>query len=279
MVSDRVNVTRDYVRDLDNLLYIWKKHGRAAAFAKFAGRYVPKQNLNPSDYNMERVIAGRLAYLRMVKGEESPVWRRLQKRFNSLSERKEKYVGTDIQYLNYYTIDHFTQATGLEVHFEIEHDEELGFDMPVAFFTKGERRIYIVMSKYIRTRIKNILLSEDKTAFEKFTSRHIISYCHSGSGYFWMILRSMPKKKANDESEPGLSGQEVDFDPAMLFDFGDDFQLADGDGYPQEVKGLINDLSLTDVSAEESTNDILKKLVASNFDLNILDQWDKIKNN
>ena len=280
VVSDRVNVTREYVRDLDNLLYIWKKHGRAAAFAKFAGHYVPKQNRTASNYDMERVVAGRLAYLRMVKGEESPVWRRLQKRFNSLSGKKDKAVGTDIQYLNYYTLENFAQATGLEICFDIVND------MPVAFFMKGGHRIDIAMSGYIRTRIKNIMLSDDKAAFDKFVHRHIIAYCHSHTGYFWMILRSMPKKEKAGAKIVGafdLDDLGADFDPSDILDFNSDF--ADVDTVPadvadeiknqKDVQGLVSDLALSDA---KSTDDILKKLVTSNFDLKILDQWDKTRN-
>lgn len=95
VVSDRVNVTREYVRDIDNLLYIWEKHGHNAAFAKFLVHYTPKQNLHTYNPNMENVLGGKLNYLRMVKGDDSPVWRRLQKRYNKLVDRKESAGGTN----------------------------------------------------------------------------------------------------------------------------------------------------------------------------------------
>lgn len=103
-VSDRANVTREYVRDIDNLLYIWERHGHNAAFANFIARYTPKQNFRQSTPDMKSVIMGRLMYLRMVKGEDSPVWRRLQKRFNRLADKKESCGGTNIQYLHAYPI-------------------------------------------------------------------------------------------------------------------------------------------------------------------------------
>lgn len=35
IVSDKINVTRDYVRDIRNILYMWEKYGYGVAFAKF----------------------------------------------------------------------------------------------------------------------------------------------------------------------------------------------------------------------------------------------------
>lgn len=281
VVSDRVNVPREYVRDLDNLLYIWKKHGRASAFAKFAGRYVPKQNLKGRRYDMERVVAGRLAYIRMVKGEESPVWRRLQKHFNSLVGRKEQSVGTWIEYLNYYTIDNFTAATGLQLHFCLEemcplreNPEDKGMEkVPVVYFMSGEQQIFVQLSKYIRTRLKNILEAGDEKALAQFTHKYIIAYCHDVYGNFWMILRGMPKKSSLEKKDYiGLDG-EIPLLPDM-----ERWELPLVDDDNPEVEGIISDLALETQEQEDNTNKVLKKLVESNFDLNTLDEWDKTRN-
>lgn len=294
VVSDRVNVVRDYVRDLDNLLYIWEKHGRAAAFAKFSGRYIPKQDLKAPAFDMDRVVAGRLAYLRMVKGEESPVWRRLQKRYNKLSGKKEKTVGTDIEYLNFYTIEKFSAATGLELHLAMETisvpretPKEAGvIRIPAAYFMSGDRRINVYLSRYMQTRLRNILESGDGKALAEFKHKYIIAYCHSSTGYFWMIIRSMPKKAKSDAKVReivDLSDLGADFDPADFFEPEEEFDPADVNpvfaaadiSSQKEVKELVSEFGLTD---DKSIDQILKKLVASNFDLKILDQWDKIKN-
>ena len=294
VVSDRVNVPREYVRDLDNLLYIWKKHGRASAFAKFAGRYVQKQNLGQPSFDMERVVAGRLAYLRMVKGEESLVWRRLQKRYNLLVGRTEKSTGTDIQYLNYYTIDNFIAATGLQLHFRLEdkgfpceEPEDKQTEMvPVVFFMSGEQKVYVRLSRYMSTRLGNILEAEDKTALAQFTHKHIIAYCHGYFGYFWMIIRNIPKKEkivSRMQHRVDLLGLGDELSPFDIFGYGiDDTALTEEEealmNNPQ-VSGLVADLSLTTPDHEDATNKALKKLVDSNFDLKTLDEWDKIRNN
>ena len=92
VVSDRVNVAREYVRDLDNLLYIWERYGEADAFLKFFERHAARtmQIWLPTD--MPRVIRGRLAYLKMVKGGDSPVWQRLQVRFDRLLQQAAEQV-------------------------------------------------------------------------------------------------------------------------------------------------------------------------------------------
>lgn len=88
IVSDRVNVTRRYIRWIDNLLYIWGRYGESEANMRFLKHYTPKQNLHISCPNMRAVINGKLLYLKMVKGVDSEAWRRLQRRFNMLC-RKE----------------------------------------------------------------------------------------------------------------------------------------------------------------------------------------------
>ncbi|MBO6081546.1 MAG: RNA-directed DNA polymerase [Bacteroidales bacterium] len=87
VVSDRVNVPREYVRDLDNLLFIWERYGRDAAYAKFLSRYTPKKGRMVKKPDMEAVVRGRISYLKMVKGADSPVWKRLRKRFDILIGR------------------------------------------------------------------------------------------------------------------------------------------------------------------------------------------------
>ena len=39
IVSDKLNVSQKYVRDIRNILYIWRKYGYDAAFNKFFPKY------------------------------------------------------------------------------------------------------------------------------------------------------------------------------------------------------------------------------------------------
>lgn len=300
VVSDRVNVAREYVRDLDNLLYIWERHGHNSAFAKFLSRYKPKENLRRGEPDMEAVIQGKLMYLRMVKGEDSPVWRRLQKRFNRLADRKESAGGTDIVYLHSYSIEAFENATGCVVEpFMKGEDGFPGVFIPN--FTINGRLHCVQVSKYARTRLKNVLESGDPAQLAKFKRQFQIAYCKEDrkfpilqdtppdgsidsegvraleeqfdlekprepmprieTDYFWMIYRGLRKKRAYAP---------VDIDPTEYLDFLD---TEDGpDDYPDADAGIED-------AGDLSTDEALDALVESDFDLNTLDRWEKTRRN
>lgn len=88
IISDKVNVTKKYVRDLRNILYIWDRYGLAAAQSKFYSRYkVAKGHVKKGNPNMVNVLDGKLMYLKMVKGEKDPVFQRLYQKFCQLTEK------------------------------------------------------------------------------------------------------------------------------------------------------------------------------------------------
>ena len=191
VVSDRVNVTREYVRDLDNLLYIWEKYGHNAAFAKFITRYSPKRDQWNKAPEMSEVILGRLNYLKMVKGKDSPVWNRLQQRFNRIVARKETCGGTEIEYLHAYPIAEFEKVmdTTVWIYRRAEHQIR-------CVFTLGEQPQYVVLSRYARSRVKSILEKGGAEDLERFKKRFYIGYCHQKGApersFFWMVFRRPP---------------------------------------------------------------------------------------
>jgi RNA-directed DNA polymerase len=78
VVNKKVNVSRDYVRSLRNLLFIWRTHGREAAEAAF-DRASPERGWPPEkdapDFTL--VIRGRVQHVGSIKGRGSPVYRKL----------------------------------------------------------------------------------------------------------------------------------------------------------------------------------------------------------
>ena len=184
VVSDRVNVSREYVRDLDNLLYIWERHGADSAFAKFVARYTPKQNAHGFEPDMKKVIQGKLMYLRMVKGEDSPVWGRLQRRFDRLAGRKSPARGTDIVYMHTYSIEAFEKAigSGISWYKTFKPEPSDGQDLPETTFlhpnfTVNGREHFVFLSKYANTRLTHVLEGGDAAELDKFKRRFQIAYC------------------------------------------------------------------------------------------------------
>ena len=86
VVSDRVNVTREYVKEIRDILYMWEKYGHDDAFARFYPKYKKeKGHVKKGEPTLEGVIGGKLLYMKMVKGEDSPTYQKLQKQFDRLT--------------------------------------------------------------------------------------------------------------------------------------------------------------------------------------------------
>ena len=87
VVNNHVNVSKQYLRDIENLIFIWERYGREIARIKYFQshqRSRPRQGYNKS---FESIIKGRLAYMRMIKGDNNPTINKLISRFNNLLSR------------------------------------------------------------------------------------------------------------------------------------------------------------------------------------------------
>ena len=91
IVSDKLNVTQKYVRDIRNLLYIWGKYGYGVATDRFLTKYWrEKGDIKKGNPNMVNVLSGKLMYLKMVKGDADSVYLRLKSKFDRLVEKLTK---------------------------------------------------------------------------------------------------------------------------------------------------------------------------------------------
>ncbi len=251
IVSDRVNVPREYIKWIDNLLYIWEKYGEADAFAKFIAHYPPKHNLHNHMPNMQAVIQGKLNYLKMVKGADNEVWRRLQRRYNKLSGAKSSVEIANIKYK--YTISDFEKKIGAKLSFNSDENGLLRCS-----FTLNGKRTHVALSRYARTRLTNILSADDLSLLDKLKNTYVIILYDRSDGGLWRIERKRRQVKhelVNDIDTSSLTG-----DMTLL-------TSREDDAAPEESMGGNN------------TDEILAALVAADFDLKILDEWDKIKNN
>jgi RNA-directed DNA polymerase len=74
VVNKHPNVPREYVRDIRFLLHVWKKFGYEAATAKLRQQYPNSKGHGRhrgEAPKLERVLAGKIAYLRMIIGKEN----------------------------------------------------------------------------------------------------------------------------------------------------------------------------------------------------------------
>lgn len=127
VVNSKVNVCRKYIRDIENLLYIWERYGVDAAYARFLKHSMEWRKVNDGiSYDtvifrphMVETVGGRLAYLRMVRGKDDPVWSKLNNRFMKLKEQYESrgVIGNPVRILHSWTIKRFEQLSSIELHY------------------------------------------------------------------------------------------------------------------------------------------------------------------
>lgn len=247
IVSDRVNVTREYVRGLDNLLYIWEKYGETEAYARFLVHYAPKHNRRRNKPDMRSVVRGKLLYLKMVKGADNEVWRHLQRRFNRLSGAKHSTENAVIRYR--YTIADFEKKIGKAIQFKIDDKGLLR-----CFFTLNDSNTAVSLSRYARTRISNIIVADDNEKLSRLKKNYLLLFYENVVGGFWRIERKRRWVEIPFE-------EETDVDVTS------------------DMPSLGNESSDVAATFSKSTKEVLAALIESGFDLNTLDEWDKIRSN
>lgn len=102
IVSNKLNVSQKYVRDIRNILYIWRKYGYNTAFNKFFPKYKEaKGHVKKGNPDMVNVLDGKLMYLKMVKGENDSVYLRLKAQFDDLCYSLHDEAKTTMQGITY----------------------------------------------------------------------------------------------------------------------------------------------------------------------------------
>lgn len=102
IISDKLNVSQKYVRDIRNILFIWKKYGYTAAYSKFFPKYkMEKGHIKKGNPDMVNVLDGKLMYLKMIKGENDSVYQRLKTQFDKLCLMLRDDKQTTLQGITY----------------------------------------------------------------------------------------------------------------------------------------------------------------------------------
>ncbi len=131
---------------------------------------------------MQSVIQGRLLYMKMVKGADNEVWRRLQRRFNRLSGAKPSTESAIIKYR--YTIADFEKKIGQPLQFIKDNKGVL-----YGYFILNGNSTEVSFSHYARTRIANIVAKEENEQLTKLKKTYMLMLYEDRSGSFWRIER------------------------------------------------------------------------------------------
>ena len=86
LVNEKANVQQRYIKQLRMWLYNWERYSYEKAYLLFLNDYFGDKGHNiDKKPNMLMVIAGKLEYLKMVKGADNELYQKLKERFNRLS--------------------------------------------------------------------------------------------------------------------------------------------------------------------------------------------------
>ena len=191
IVNSKVNACREYVRSIGSLLYIWERYGIDVAYARFLKHCTDWKHAGLTAYDgeafrphMVETVQGRLAYLRMIRGKDDPVWSRLNDRFLKL---KKEYgdrgvVGNPTRILHSWTIRRFEQLSGITLHFSNLHSRydsssDHVFHDRRFYLEKNGLKTSVYPSRYCWTRMNSVLETGAAEEFERLKSELRIGLC------------------------------------------------------------------------------------------------------
>ncbi len=89
-VNDQVNVNQRYIKTIRKWIYYWEQYGEEKASGIILKHYLAdKGHVKHNAPNIGNVIAGKLEYLKMVRGANNELYLKLKDRFDTLTEKAE----------------------------------------------------------------------------------------------------------------------------------------------------------------------------------------------
>ena len=87
-VNEKVNVPRQYLREVRAMLHNWEKLGYEAAQQKFLSSYTPRISVKKKkgQPQLRNVVGGKINYLKMVRGSEDMLYLKLKEQYGKLEK-------------------------------------------------------------------------------------------------------------------------------------------------------------------------------------------------
>jgi len=157
MVSEKLNVSQKYVRDIRNILYIWERYGFNAAYSRFFPKYKSeKGHVKKGTPDLVNVLDGKLMYLKMVKGENDSVYLRLYRNFKALADQTRDILMANkggINYIETTPVIEFEQKNKTEVVIKWTEEKQIGDELNpsrrFAYFMLDDKRVEASVHKAI----------------------------------------------------------------------------------------------------------------------------------
>lgn len=157
IVSEKINVTRKYTEEIRNVLYIWQRYGLATAYQRFVRYYKrEKGHVKKGEPVLENVIAGKLEYLKMVKGQDDSTYLKLKAQYDRLMD--VPVVGESdaaVKYLDTHKVSDFEKSLGTKI--EIKKSKS---GKRFGLFVIGKKKNIVTISKNVgEANLKNLHIS------------------------------------------------------------------------------------------------------------------------
>lgn len=260
VVSDRVNVSRNYIRELRSILYMWERYGYQTAYTRFYAHYKKEKGyIKKGEPCMENVLEGKLEYLKMVKGVKNSTYLTLRQRLDSLCAvafPQETAKSDEISFLMLYTLANFKKQFSTEVSFM---EDEKG--KPLASCAVNGTALNMFVSKGAYQLVKS----------KKFGQLYV-ALCEQKQRHFWLVmpftsqpvrseqyaltvdelLNKWEKQGIKSATEEFISAKptvkDVDIDAILDIWENDGLEAAmKGDTKPQKHQTIIDKLNLDDI--------------------------------
>ncbi len=85
-VNEKINVRRSYVKNLRAILHNWKHRGYEDTQRRY--RALRRGRKKNDEIELRRAVKGRLDYLKMIRGDDDPLYRRYMDEYHSLADAK-----------------------------------------------------------------------------------------------------------------------------------------------------------------------------------------------
>ncbi|MES5133569.1 hypothetical protein [Hoylesella timonensis] len=194
ILSEKLNVSQKYVRDIRNILYIWERYGYKVAESKFLPKYKEaKGHVKKGNPNLDNVLDGKLMYLKMVKGEDDSVYHRLYAKFQSLVGQMhdpKKTTERHITYIETTPLLNFEKKMSVSVEIVIrQREKNENAETEKKNNSKGRHAYYIQNGVQQLVSINKSLTKDELEDKNKLA----ISCCRAADGKEFMLIHSRNK--------------------------------------------------------------------------------------
>ena len=269
VVNKKVNVAREYYRDLRSLLYIWKRYGKEQAYAKFCIRYKESKTYKRKKNELPDIVAvvsGKLLYMKMVMGEESTAYLSLRNQFISLCPEQKAILDNNLNYLASYRLDEFEKAFNTKVLFAYKpQNKATGKSKTMGTFNLGDEKHVVAINIRCDSIIDKYLAAPDEKVMMGLRKRLYITLSERASERFWLItIARMNNEHSGSFNEiyKAKLRPKVEIDSCNdIEDMGSVHEILDYDSLPANI----------------DVDGLLSEFVKSEFDFKTLSTWDKIR--